>query len=154
MKQIGRLILVLLASVSIAAAAKDNTLGTWKWNAAKSTTPHGGKYHSLIITREAADGGIKQTVDEETAAGKQHHGGFAVKYDSKIAAVTGLAFDTVAETQIDANTVSEEIATQDGKSHATCRYSVSPDGKTMTVTTKGKREDGTDFTQVSVFERQ
>jgi hypothetical protein len=151
MRQIGGVILALLAFVS--AAAADNTLGTWKWNAEKSTTPPGGKYHSLTITREAADGGIKQTVEEENAAGKPVHGEFTVKYDGRSAAVTGLSWDMVAETQIDANTVSEELTTQDGKRHATRRYSVATDGKTMTVTTTGTREDGTAFTQVSLFER-
>jgi len=68
--------------------------------------------------------------------------------------VTGLSWDMVAETQIDANTVSEELATHDGKRHATRRYSVSPDGQTMTVTTTGTGADGAEFKQISVFERQ
>jgi len=70
MKQSGRIILVLFAFASVAAAA-DNTLGTWKYNPEKSTTPREGQYHSLTITRAGAAGGIKQTIEEENAAGKQ-----------------------------------------------------------------------------------
>lgn len=77
-----------------------------------------------------------------------------MKHDGKSVAVTGQSWDTVSERQIDANTVSEELATNDGKGHATRRYSVATDGKTMTVTTTGTRADGTAFTQVSLFERQ
>ncbi len=44
--------------------AADNTLGTWKYNAAKSKRAEGASpYSSLIVTREGIDGGVRQTGD-------------------------------------------------------------------------------------------
>jgi hypothetical protein len=72
MKGIWKLVIALSALASGAIAA-DNTLGTWKYNAAKSHPAEGGRpYISLIITREGEAGGVKQTVREVNASGKPH----------------------------------------------------------------------------------
>ncbi|MGA8596258.1 MAG: hypothetical protein WB676_16205 [Bryobacteraceae bacterium] len=155
MKRIGRIIIALSAFALVAAAA-DNTLGTWKYDTARSHPAVGHRpYNSLSITRESTDDGVKQTVQVENANGEKGQGAFTVKYDGKPVVVDGtLSFDTVAENQIDANTVSEEISKQGGKFHATRRYAVSADGKTTTITTSGTNAEGRPFTQVSVFDRQ
>jgi hypothetical protein len=155
MKRAGKII-IAASALALVAVAADNTLGTWKYNAAKSHPAEGGRpYISLIITREGVGGGVKQTVQEVNASGKTHHGDFTAAYGGTSVVVHGdLAFDTVEEKQIDVNTVSQEIAEQGGKLRATRRYSVSGDGKTMTVTTSGTGRDGKAFTQVSVFDRQ
>jgi hypothetical protein len=112
-------------------------------------------YSNLILTREAVADGVRQTVRVEYADGNKADEVWTNKYDGKPFAVKGnLPWDRVAEKQIDANTVSEELAKQGGMYRATRRYSVSADGKMMTATTTGTNPEGKAFTQVSVFDKQ
>ncbi len=58
MKRVLRMTFAAVAMVAGALAA-DNTLGTWKYNAAKSKPALGvSPITNLTITREAADGGV------------------------------------------------------------------------------------------------
>src|ERR1035438_10135051 len=62
--------LIAMAITTVAAFGADNTLGTWKLNVAKSKyTPAPMPVKSLTVTREASDGGVKQTVTGERADG-------------------------------------------------------------------------------------
>jgi hypothetical protein len=63
-------IIIAMFTLAWVAAAADNTLGTLKYNPAKSNPAEGQRpYNSLIVTREAAGGGVKQTVHVENANG-------------------------------------------------------------------------------------
>ena len=110
---------------------------------------------SLTVTREASDGGVKQTVTGERADGTAASGSYTAKYDGKEVQVTGNGpYDTIAIKQVNANTLTEERKKTGGSYKATSRIVVSNGGKTMTATVKGTNADGKAFTQVFVFDKQ
>src|SRR5215475_4253683 len=88
----------VLAS-TMAAFAADNTLGTWKFNAAKSKAAAGvSPISELTLTREARDGGVTVTAKGHRADGSKIDTVATSKYDGKPVAVTGtgLTWDTAA----------------------------------------------------------
>lgn len=150
---------ILLATLAIAAIAwgADNTLGTWKYNTAKSKQASGmPPITSFTVTYEAADGGVKITGKGERADGSKIEVATMVQYDGKEVAVTdtGLPYDTVAYKQVNANTLIADRSKRGGKYRSTVRLVVSADGKMLTQTAKGTGADGKPFTTVAVFDRQ
>jgi hypothetical protein len=146
----------LLAAAAITFGA-DNTLGTWNYNAEKSTPAPGlSQVTSLTITREAADGGAKVSVKGQRADGVKIDFSYTAKYDGKEVTIAGISqtWDTTAITQVDANTIAEERSKKGGKYHGTYLTVISKDGKTMTATSKGVGADGKPFTAQAVFDRQ
>ena len=148
--------LIALAITSVAALGADNTLGTWKLNVEKSKyTPPPMPIKSLTLTREASDGGVKQTTTGERADGTAVNASYTAKYDGKDVQVTGNSqYDTIAIKQVNANTLTDERKKTGGPYKATGRTVISNGGKTMTSTTKGTNADGKEFTQVLVFDKQ
>jgi hypothetical protein len=147
-------VLVAMASVALGA---DNTLGTWKYNPAKSKAAPGvPAITNLTVTRESTPGGVKITAKGERADGSKIDTVTDAKYDGKPVSVvgTGLPWDTTAIKQINADTVTEERSKQGGKYHSIARTVVSKDGKMMTSTNRGTDADGKPFTAVAVFEKQ
>jgi hypothetical protein len=156
MKRILGITLAMLAMAVIAFAA-DNTVGSWKYNTAKSKAAAGvSPITNLTVTREAADGGSKITAKGERADGTKIDTVTTLKFDGKPVSVsgTGLTWDTTSIKQVNANTLTEDRSKQGGKYHATVRTVVSKDGKTMTATSKGTGADGKPFTSVAVFDKQ
>src|SRR5215470_10774232 len=101
---------VLVVAAAIAWAA-DETLGTWKYNTAKSKgAPGVAPISNLTVTREAIDGGVKITAKGERADGSKIDTVTNATYDGKPATVTGtgLAWDTVSVKQVNAKTLTEE----------------------------------------------
>jgi|ERR1035438_1740411 hypothetical protein len=147
---------LILTVAALAAFGADNTLGTWKLNVAKSKyTPAPMPVKSLNVTREASDGGVKQTTTGEQADGTALNASYAAKYDGKDVPVTGNApYDTIAIKQVNANTLTDERKKTGGPYKATGRAVVSNGGKTMTTTVKGTNANGKEFTQVFVFDKQ
>jgi hypothetical protein len=148
--------LVSLAITTVAAFGADNTLGTWKLDVARSKyTPAPLPIKSLTLTREASDGGVKQTTIGERADGTAINAGYTAKYDGKEVHVTGNSqYDTIAIKQVNPNTLTDERKKSGGPYQATGRTVVSNGGKTMTTTTKGTNADGKEFTQVLVLDKQ
>jgi len=148
--------IVALAITTVAALAADNTIGTWKLDVAKSKyTPAPMPIKSLTVTREAADGGVKQTTKGERADGTAINASYTAKYDGKDVQVSGNSqYDTIAIKQLNANTLTDDRKKTGGPYKATGRTVVSNGGKTMTTTTKGTNADGKEFTQVLVFDKQ
>ena len=157
MKRVLAITFAVFAMAAIAFGA-DNTLGTWKYNTAKSKTASGvSPITNATVTREAADGGVKIAVKGERVDGSKIDNITTAKYDGKEVAVMGTAlgaWDTSAIKQVNANTVTEERSKKGGKYHSTVRFAVSGDGKTMTATTKGIGADGKAFTAVAVWDKQ
>jgi hypothetical protein len=147
---------IALAITTVAVFGADNTLGTWKLNIAKSKyTPAPMPIKSLTVTREAADGGVKQTTTGEQADGTAINSSYSAKYDGKDVQVSGNApYDTIAIKQVNANTLTDERKKTGGPYKATGRTVVSNGGKTMTTTTKGTNGQGQAFTSDFVFDKQ
>jgi hypothetical protein len=146
----------VLAS-TMAAFAADNTLGTWKLNAAKSKgVPGASPITNLIVTREATEGGVKVTAKGERADGTKIERVTNAKYGGKAVTVTGtgLAWDTTALKQVDDNTITESRTQKGTKYHTMVRSVVSADGKTMVSTAKGTDADGKPISTRTVFDKQ
>lgn len=151
-----RLILAACAVTTIALSA-DNTIGTWKYNTAKSKgAPGVPPITNLTVTREATDRGVKITAKGERADGSKIDAVTDAKYDGKPVNVqgTGQAWDTSALKQTNDRTVTEERTKKGGKYHSTSRFVVSKDGKSMTATAKGTDADGKKFNTVAVWDKQ
>jgi hypothetical protein len=118
--------------------------------------PRPGDREVATVTREAAEGGVKQTAKGERAGGSKIDNSYTAKYDGTEVTVTGtnLMYDTTAIKQVYANTLTEERSKKGGKYHASVRTVVSKDGKTTTATQKGTGADGKAFTALNVFEKQ
>jgi hypothetical protein len=147
---------LLVAALAFTAVAwgADGNVGTWKANLAKSKYSPGPAPKSQTLTIEAHDGGIKYTSHGEDAKGSTLHVEFAAKYDGKDNPVTGSSdFTSIAFNRIDAHTV-ESTTKRDGKAISSSRAVVSSDGKTRTLTTKGKNGAGQDINNVVVYDRQ
>jgi len=140
---------------ALLAQAADPQIGTWKLNVAKSTFSPGPAPTSGTTKIEAAGAGAKLIVDQTAADGAARHWEFTADYDGKDVPITGNNpdADTVARTRVNANTV-ETISKKAGKVVTTQRSTVSADGKTRTVTTKGVNAAGKTVNNVAVYERQ
>jgi hypothetical protein len=140
---------------AVVAQAGDPQIGTWKLNVAKSTFSPGPAPKSGTTVIEAAGAGAKLIVDQTAADGTARHWGFTANYDGKDVPVVGNNpdADTVARTRVNANTV-ETISKKAGTIVTTQQSTVSADGKTRTVTTKGVNAAGQKVNNVAVYERQ
>jgi hypothetical protein len=148
--------LIALAVTTIAALGADNSIGTWKLNVEKSTyTPAPMPIKSLVVTREASDGGVKVTTTGEQASGTPINASYTAKYDGMEVQVTGNSpYDAISIKQVNANTLTDARKKTGGPYHATSRLVISNGGKTMTTTTKGTNADGKEFASTFVFDKQ
>ena len=148
-------IVACLAVMSVFLGAQaDPAVGTWKLNVAKSKYVPGPLPKSNVITIVAAGSGYHVTAKGEDSAGKPTGIDYTATFDGKDAPVKGApAYDTTSLKRVDANTT-EQIRKKEGKMVQTATRKVSADGKTMTVTTRGKDEAGRTLNTVAVYDRQ
>jgi hypothetical protein len=137
------------------AFAKDNWVGSWKLNVAKSTfSPAPGPQSQTLKFEPAARGAIKLVGDGVSADGTPMHTEYTSKFDGKGVAWTGNPnADTATAKRIDANTY-ENAWTKDGKATILSKVKVSADGKTLTITQTGTDASGKAVNSVLVFDRQ
>ena len=150
------LILTVMPTVAICAACgADDTFGTYKLNLAQSSQTQAPMPKSLTVTREAANGAVKQTTTGELANGTAFYATYTSKHDGTDVPVTGNApFDTIAVRSVDTNTLTDERRKKGGLYQAVGQTTFSNGGKTMTVAIKGTNADGKEFTQLLVFNKQ
>jgi hypothetical protein len=151
------LFVAVAAAAGLAAsvhAQADPAVGTWKLNTAKSKYQPGPMPKSNTITISSAANGLHVVAKGEDAAGKPTGIEYTATFDGKDAPVKGApAYDMVTLKRVDANTT-EQIRKKEGKTVQTMTRKVSADGKTMTVTTRGKDESGRTINTVAVYDRQ
>jgi hypothetical protein len=140
---------------TVFAQAADPQVGDWKLNVQKSSFSPGPLPKSGTTKIEAAGAGAKLIVDQTMADGSARRWGFTANYDGKDVPITGNNpdADTVARTRVNANTV-ETVSKKAGKVVITQQSTVSADGKTRTVTTKGVNAAGKPVNNIAVYERQ
>jgi hypothetical protein len=144
-----------LAITAVGMFAADNTLGTWKLNAAKSKTTSANPAKSQTDVREALpDGSVKTTRTSQLADGTTVNVTFTLKYDGKNYPVTGAPYDTIAVKRVDDNTTTFVVSKTGGKLRMTGKSVVSKDGKTRTMTSSGTGADGKPESSTLVFDRQ
>lgn len=144
-----------VAVASVVMFAADSSVGTWKYNTAKSKSTSSNAIRSQTDVREATpDGGAKLTRTTEYADGSTVNYSVSFKYDGKEYPATGAPYDMVSVKRIDANTVAFETRKTGGKYHMTGKSIVSKDGKTLTQTIKGTDAQGKPVTATAVFDKQ
>ena len=129
-------------------------MGTWKLNVAKSQFSPGPPPQSLTVKVEPSGQGEKVSTEGVNADGTRTATQYTANFDSKDYPLTGSAVaDTVSLKRIDGRTT-DRTDKKAGSVAQTLKRVVSQDGKTMTVTVKGKNAQGQDVNNTLVFEKQ
>src|SRR6202521_1796178 len=146
---------VLMPFLAASQTPRDPLIGVWKLNVAKSKFDPGPPRQSETVTIERyGENGLKTTADVIDAHGKNFvivSQGLVDGQEFKVEGDDNA--DTYAMTRIDANTI-DRTSRKAGKETIVLRRSVSEDGKTQTVTTRGTTVDGRPLRNILVFERQ
>lgn len=146
--------LVIGSAAAGASGAADSVVGTWTLDLAKSKFDPGPAPKSQTRIYAATADGIDLTVEGVAADGAKVSQHSSYKYDGKDYAITGAAdFDTLSLKRIDANRVESEQK-KAGKVVGHTVRTVSADGKTMTLTSKGTDSKGGKYDNVMVFDRK
>ncbi len=145
-------VIVGLAAAWPAKAQANPFAGTWRLNTAKSHFDPGPGPQSQTRTW-GADG--KVFVKGVSAAGKPTTHTFTIKTDGKDYPSVGATDEgeTVATKRIDARTVQATFS-RGGKALERARYSVSEDGKVLTLEAQSTPANARSFHNIEVSERQ
>jgi hypothetical protein len=155
MKNILAKLFIGVTITAIGAFGADNSLGNWKLNLDKSAyNPGPPTVKSLTAVRQASDNGVKTISTGELANGDTINSSYTAKYDGKDYPVTGAPWDSVAITQVDANTFTSAAKKTGGPYNSTSRTVISMDGNTMTVASKGTNAEGKAFDNTLVYDKQ
>ena len=151
----GSLFAILLSVMTGAwAEAVDPGMGTWKLNLQKSKYNPGPALKSLTVIFEPAGKGVKATADYVTSAGDTISTQYTAYYDGKDYPITGSPnADTVVLKHLGAKKI-QRTDKKGGKVVQTFVRTVAADGKTMTITQKGKNNKGEAFNNVLVLAKQ
>jgi hypothetical protein len=147
---------VCLIAPTLMKADTSAFVGTWKINLAKSTYPAGLAPKSLTRTVTADGDSVTYSFDGTAADGSALKYSFTVKYDSKDYSITGtgpMGSDHIMLKQLNSHMTQGSLKVGD-KVVATVTTTVSHDGKTATVTSKGTDKDGKTVKQTQVFDKQ
>jgi hypothetical protein len=144
---------VLFAAAAVCVAADNVNMGTWKLDEAKSKIAEGTPKNTTVVY-EAAGDSVKVIVDGVGADGKPSHNEWTGKFDGKDYPLTGdPTADTRSYKQIDASTL-ELSNKKGGKVIVSGKITVSADGKTRTVITKGVDANGKKVVTTAVYNKQ
>jgi hypothetical protein len=146
--------IVVLSSHPAVEAQRDELIGTWVLNVAKSSYSPGPAPKRQVSVYEAVGQGVKVSVTSTSADGKTTSYSFTANIDGKDVPVTGNPeWDTVAVRRTDDRTL-EFTRKKTGKVVQTATLVLSKDGKSRTVTTTGVNGKGQKVKNVAVYERQ
>lgn len=153
-----RTITLVLAMLTVCAglrAADDPLIGAWKINVAKSKFSPGPPLKGQTLKYEpGGNNGLKVDTETVDAQGNSTRGGYTANFDGKDYPWTGNPdADALSMKRINANTT-ETTWKKAGKVTMTSRRVVSKDGKTLTITQKGKNAQGQAVNNVSVYDKQ
>jgi hypothetical protein len=147
-------ILVLAALATSTLLAANASIGTWKYNPAKSKFSPGPPYKSRTVKVEPHGEGIKVTVEGISGDGSKHGYSYTANFDGKDNPVTGSPIiDAIAYKKIDDNTY-EGTSKKAGKVVSNVRIAVAKDSKSMTVSVKGTNAKGEAVSDVIAYDRQ
>jgi hypothetical protein len=146
-------VIVVMGLSVLSAQGTDARVGSWNLNVAKSKYTPGPAPKSQTLKIEAVGKGEKVTSETVTDTGAKTVTEYTAGYDGKPHPLKGSAVaDMVTLTRIDSHTT-ERIDSKNGKTVVTYHRTVSKDGKTMTVTSKGTDAQGRATSNVIVFEK-
>ena len=141
-------------SVGIAAQKPDPASGAWKLDVAKSKFSPGPAAKSGMVTIDATATTRKVNAEGVTADGTPMKWGYTATIDGQEAPVTGNPDgDTISVKRVSPSSV-ETTLKKAGKVTIVNTATVSADGQTLTVTSKGTNAKGQTVNNVQVFEKQ
>ena len=145
-------VFVALLTSGFSMAQGNPFVGTWKLNVAKSHYDPGPTPKSQTRTWESSG---KVTIEGIDAEGKPRTYGYTIKTDGKEYPATGATngADSVSAKSIDANTVQTTFK-RGGKQFEVANYTVTENGKLLTIVSKGTTTAGQPFKNVQVWEKQ
>jgi len=133
-------------------AADDPFNGVWKRNAAKSKYTPGPGPQDETVTVTSENGTYTVQFQGKTAEAEAIEGGYTAKDDGTPASLTGSpVVDMISVRKINDRTVERRLM-KAGKTVGQDRATVSPDGKTLTVTGSGPNPTARKYTVV--FDKQ
>jgi hypothetical protein len=141
---------------TLIAQTKPSFEGTWKLNLAKSKYEGTQAPKSLTRTVTAEGSGLKYSFEGEAADGSKISYSFTSKLDGSDAAVSGVGMPAGADTvALEKTTVHKTtgVLKRGGAKIGTVTSVISPDGKTVTVYSKGKM-DGKEVKTEQVYDKQ
>jgi len=139
---------------SVRAQAPKGLAGTWKLNPAKSTFSPGPAPKSMTITYTPVGDSLKIVVEVVPPEGAPQHWEMTAAYDGKGHPVMGNPdADMITLRRID-ESKGESTFTKGGKVMAVNARTLSADGKTLTIATKGTNAQGQPRNDVAVYEKQ
>jgi hypothetical protein len=144
----------ILAPAQVIAQKKDPILGSWKLDVAKSRFA-GATPASREMMFTAQSNGITQSITTTTNGNAEvtYKLVYTAKFDGKdYPADVASAFNTITMKRVDARTL-ERIGKVKGAVVETETYTVSPDGKMLSVKQTGEN-NGVPFNTTQVFERE
>jgi len=136
------------------AQSKDPILGSWTLDVSKSKFA-GATPSSREMMFKAVPNGITQLITTTTTglAEITYHLTYTAKFDGKdYPADAASSFNTIMMKRVDAHTL-ERVGKVKGNVVETETYTVSPDGKMLSVKQQGEN-NGVPFMTAQVFERQ
>lgn len=141
----------------VLAAQNTSLIGTRKFDAANSKYVNLPAPKSAIRTYEAQGDAVKVTVEGVSSDGSRIAYSFVTSFDGKDSAFSGVGVpngaDTIAETRLDANTVTAKLK-KAGKEIQTNKGVVSDGGKVLTIASKGTNAQGQPVSYISVWDKQ
>jgi hypothetical protein len=144
-----------ISGIASAADAADPAVGTWTLDLAKSkySSPDRAP-KSQTRTYTQSEDGTALTITTVTADGSSVTQKSTFKYDGKPYPFSGSPlYESLTLKQVDAHTV-KSTQWKAGKATGETTRKISPDGKTMTVTTTGKDAKGKPYKDEGVYDRK
>ena len=140
-------------NVAVRAQAPNALFGTWKLNPGKSKFSPGPTPKSMTVTYSAAGFGMKILVDVVPAEGAPQHWEMSPVYDGRDHPVTGNPdADTISIKRI-SDTAGESTFKKKGKVMAVNVRTLAPDGRSLTIESKGLTGDGKPRHDIAVYEK-
>ena len=148
------ILLALAACVAGAAAilAADQS-GTWKLNTAKSKISPGVPQNNMVVITAMGDQ-TKVIVDGTDGAGRPAHNEWVGKFDGKDYPVTGDPSVDMRSYKAKGDNSWEVAQKKSGKVTTSGTVTISADGKTRTVETKGTDAQGKPVSSHAVYDKR
>jgi hypothetical protein len=147
------ILFLTLAAAGMALAQRNPFVGTWKLDVAKSKFDPGPAPKSQTRTWDASG---KVSVKGVNAAGKAMSYAYPIKGDGKEYPTVGAipnAADKISSNKIAPNTLEVHLM-RGGKPAERTSFTVTKDGKTLTISDRGTNADGSAFNNVTVWNKQ
>jgi hypothetical protein len=151
---VGSIISLGTGAPAFAADSHEAVVGTWTLNVAKSTYDPGPAPKALTRIYKETPDGMMVTLVGTGADGSPVKQESTFKYDGKDYPYKGGPnFDSLSLERTDASTVTS-TQKRGGKVVGTTIRTISPDGKTLTLTSTGTTPKGVAFKEVAVYDRK